>query len=227
MDITLLSSNFTVSKSAMGVSQSIGTDRSLPPKVSLVLLTSSFWGRTLHTILAYATSFHLSAGNLLLWMNLMVFVPVLRPGIPCSSLPISSPKEYLQSSLNFGCFIRCQYSSNSPVSVSSTDPTKSHMKVRGYRLPAACCGLGQLPETSTAANSAARLELLVILKFEASSSMMWGPSGGGCVIFGSFVVLKSSSPKFGSFSSVWTSCALASSSSACALILAAFSTLAR
>ena len=53
------------------------------------------------------------------------------------------------------------------------------MKVRGYRLPAACCGLGQLPDISMAASSAARLVLLVILKFGALSSTydvgaVWG-----------------------------------------------------
>merc|ERR1711966_320875 len=112
-------------------------------------------------------------------MNLMVFVPVLRPDMPCASRPTSFPNECPQSSLYFGCLIRWRYSSNSPVSVSSTDPAKSHMKMRGYRRPAACRGLGQLPEISTAASSAARLELLVILKFGVSSSMTCGPLGGG------------------------------------------------
>ena len=227
VDITLLSSNFTVSKSAVGVPQSIGTDRLLPPKVSRVLLTSSFCGRTLQTILAYATSFHLSAGISHLSMNLIVSVPVFLPGMPWASRPTSFPNEYPQSVLNFGCLIKCRYSSNSPVSVSITDPAKSHIKERGYRLLAACCGLGQLPEISTAASRAARLELLVTLKFGASSSMTWGPSGGGCVMFGCFVDRKSSSPRTGSFSSVWMSCALASSSSDVAFALAAFFILAR
>ena len=137
MDITLLSSSLTVSKSAVGVPQSIGTDRLLPPKVNLVLLTSSFQGRTLHTILEYATSFHLFSGTSLFVMNFIVFVPEFLPGMPCANLPISFPNEYPQSFLNLGCFIRWRYSSNSPVSVSSTDPAKSHKNVMGYLRPAA------------------------------------------------------------------------------------------
>ena len=63
VEMTLFSNSLTVKRSAMGVPQPMGTLRMLPLYVSRVLFYYSFWvwGRTLHTIRVYGTSFHLSS----------------------------------------------------------------------------------------------------------------------------------------------------------------------
>ena len=149
----LFNSSLIVSRLAVGVSQSIGTSRCWPPKVSCVLFTSSFWGRTLHTILEWATSLHLLAGISALFMKVRVLVPSFLPGIPWANRPISLPKENPQSFLYFGRFIRCLYSSSSPVSSSTTAATKSAKNCRGKDLVAACLAVGQLPDISIAESS--------------------------------------------------------------------------
>ena len=146
VDTTLLSRSFTVSRSAVGVPQSMSELWLLPPKVSLVRLVSSFCGRTLHTIWAYVTSFHRSGGTSSRFMKKIVFVPSTLPGIPWASRPISLPNEYPQSSLYFGRFIRCLYSSSSPVSASRTEPAKSVRNSSGYCLRDACRLVGALPD---------------------------------------------------------------------------------
>ena len=128
----------------------------------------------------------------------MVLVPMFLPGIPCASLPISFPNENFHLSFNRGCLIRCLYSSNSPVSVSRTDPAKSHRKVSGYLRRDVWRAVGQFPDISTAANSASCLERLVRRKFGgvfSSSSMTFGPLDGlGCVTRW-FATWRSSQPK--------------------------------
>ena len=58
--------------------------------------------------------------------------------------------EYFYSSLSLGCFNKCRHSNNSSVSVSKTDPAKSHRNVSEYLCAAACFAIGQLFEMSTA-----------------------------------------------------------------------------
>ena len=154
VEMTLLSSSLIVSRLAVGVPQSMGTSKFWPPKVRRVLFTSSFWGRTLHTIPECATSFHLSLGISSLFMNVKVSVPSLLPGIPCARRPISFPKEKPQSFLYFGRCIKCLYSSNSPVSSSMTAAAKSARNYKGKVRDAACLADGQLSDTSTAESRA-------------------------------------------------------------------------
>ena len=82
VETVLLKSNFTVSRLAVGVPQSMSTSRLFPQYVSRVLLTSALWGRSLQTILVGATSFHPSPGISHLLIKNMVFVPSFLPGIP-------------------------------------------------------------------------------------------------------------------------------------------------
>ena len=105
VEITLLSRSFIVRRLAVGVPQSMSTSRFCAPKVSRVRLNSSFWGLTLHTIRAWATSFHRSDGMLLRSMKCIVLVPVFLPGIPWANCPIFLPNENPQSFLYFGRWI--------------------------------------------------------------------------------------------------------------------------
>ena len=61
------------------------------------------------------TSFALSLGTESRGINLIVFVPVLRPGMPCASRPSSFPYEWDQIFLVAGLAIRCRYSRSSPL----------------------------------------------------------------------------------------------------------------
>ena len=65
VDMTLLSSNLTVRRLAVGVPQSM-----------------SMLSRTLHTILLLVMSRHLFSGISFLWMKNIVSVPMFLPGIP-------------------------------------------------------------------------------------------------------------------------------------------------
>ena len=116
----------------------------------------------------------------------MVLVPMSLPGMPYVTLPISFPNENFHSSFSRGCLIRCLYSSNSPVSVSRTEPAKSHRKVSGYVRDAACLGIGQVFEMSTAEYSFSYLDRLVRRKFGGSlSSIRCGPlDASGCLTWG-------------------------------------------
>ena len=89
----LLNKSLMVSRLAVGVPQFMSAFKLLPPKFNLVLLVSNFCGLTLQTILLYATSAHLSPGICCLFMKKHESVPMLHPGIPCASCPISFPKE--------------------------------------------------------------------------------------------------------------------------------------
>ena len=106
VEMTLFKRSFTVNRSAVGVPQSKTMSKLLSPYVSLVLFTSAFCGRTSQTILEYVMSSHLSSGTSDLLMKNIVLVPLFLPGIPCANLPISFPKEMLQSFLYFGLLIR-------------------------------------------------------------------------------------------------------------------------
>ena len=80
--------------------------RLLPPYVNLILLTSSFRGRTSHTILEYTMSYHLLASTSLLLMKNIVLEPVFLPGVPCANHPIVFPNEKPQSFCTLG-FLPC------------------------------------------------------------------------------------------------------------------------
>ena len=51
---------------------------------------------------------------------------------------ISFPNDLVHTSLYLGCFIRWQYSSRSPVSLSRTAYARSHRNWRGYFIDALC-----------------------------------------------------------------------------------------
>ena len=93
VEITLLSRSFIVRRLAVGVPQSTSTSIFCAPKVSCVRLTSYFWGLTLHTIRAWATSFHRSDDMLLRSMKCIVLVPVFLPVVPWANRPILLPNE--------------------------------------------------------------------------------------------------------------------------------------
>ena len=106
-----------------------------------------------------------------------MLVPLFLPGIPCARRPISLPNEYPHSSLYCGRLIKCLYSSNSPVSASSTDPAKSVRNSSLKLLLAAWRGVGQLHDISVALSNCCRLpdDLLTVLAMGSSSSIRVGP----------------------------------------------------
>jgi len=114
VEMTLFRRSFTVRRMAVGVPQSMSMLILSPPIVSRVLLVSAFWGRALHTILAYVMSFHRSGGTSCLWMKNSVLVPSFLPGMHCTMRPISFPKECPHAYLYFGILMRWRYSSSSP-----------------------------------------------------------------------------------------------------------------
>ena len=54
---------------------------------------------------------------------------------------ISVPKDFIQTSLYFGCFIRWRYSRSFPVSSSRMADAASCKNLRGKRRDAACCAV--------------------------------------------------------------------------------------
>ena len=124
---------------SVGVPQLIVSFVLLPPKFNLAWFVSSLWSRILQTI------FHLSAGTPSLSIKKMLVIFFL-PGMPCARCPTLFPNEYPCSSLYFGRFMRCWYSTSLPVSASSTDLAKSVRNPSLKLLLAACCGMGQLPD---------------------------------------------------------------------------------
>jgi hypothetical protein len=90
VEMMLFIKSLTVSRSAVGVPASPGKCTLLPPATNLGRFGSSiFSGRMRVVIRPYVTSFAHSLGTWFLWMNVIVLVPVLRPGMPWASRPIS------------------------------------------------------------------------------------------------------------------------------------------
>ena len=59
-------------------------------------------------------------------MKNVVSVPSTNPCMPCTNLRISFPYDFLQVYLYLMCLIKCQYSSNVPVSPSKIAPANSN-----------------------------------------------------------------------------------------------------
>ena len=73
-------------------------------------------------------------------MKKNVSVPLILPSLrPCAKREISSLNDLFQVFLYLECFMRCRYSSNSPVSPSSTAPAISVSNANGYFRDAADC----------------------------------------------------------------------------------------
>ena len=86
------------------------------------------------------TSFALSLGTESQGINLIVFVPVLRPGMPCASRPSSFPYEWDQIVLVAGLAIRWRYSRSSPLAL-ITEFAISQNQDMGSLLHDICCGV--------------------------------------------------------------------------------------
>ena len=131
VDVMLLRRNLTVSRSAVGVLQSIGQLTRFSPIVMRVLYLSFLLSRYAHTILAFVSLPFLSSGMLSLRTKKMVSVVV-------RSWYISVPNDLVHTSLYLGCFRRWGYLRRSPVSLSRTAYTRLHRNWSGYFLEAAC-----------------------------------------------------------------------------------------
>ena len=116
VDITLSSRIFTVRRETVGILQSPGCCTLSPPTVSLVMLGSLFSCLLLTTTLPYMTSRQRASGVSSLLMNIMVFVPRTRPGIPCDSHPNLFPYDVPHTLQYLGLFMRCRISISALVS---------------------------------------------------------------------------------------------------------------
>ena len=66
--------------------------------------------------MGFEASLARSLGTWFLWINTIVLVPVLRPGMPWASRPISFPYECNHVARVLGLVMRCLHSNSSPPS---------------------------------------------------------------------------------------------------------------
>ena len=136
VEMMLFRSILTVSKSVVGVPTSPLKLILLQLAVSHVPFTSNVWGRSLHIILQFMMSFHLSLGTSLWWMKWMVSVALFLPDIPWARRPNSFPIDYCYGSLYFGFLIRCWYLGRLPMFLSSAASAKFVKNSSGHCRPA-------------------------------------------------------------------------------------------
>jgi hypothetical protein len=88
VEITLLMSNLTVNRPAVGTPALNGQCTLSPSATNLVLLGSYILLALIEQVMRpYVTSFALGLGTLSLWIKKIVFVPFTQPDIPCTSCP--------------------------------------------------------------------------------------------------------------------------------------------